>query len=281
MSWLKLDDQIFINRKVARCNTETKMLYIVSLSYCANQLTDGEIPEDVLPLLAGMAGIDKQNAKQSASKLLEVCLWVATPTGWQIPDYLEYNPSKEQVEHNREVRSQSGRAGGQAKAKQNAKQNAKQKSSKSLPPSPSPSPSPITESNSGMSEYVSSSSNGKGHDDDLIDPEVTAAIGKWKETFAKTPWEGNPPVEKFHRWLAFGGPDVLCHMIGQASGKDNPAGWLYTTYDNWRKDGEVAPHIAKQVAEKKAANVQLVPENVTLVFSDGTTQPQEVMSRGA
>ena len=136
MAWLKLDDQIFYNRKVARCDPETKLLYIVGLTYCANQLTDGEIPTDVLPLLAGMAGIDKQNAKQSAGKLLDVCLWVATPEGWQIPDYLEYNPSKEQVDHNRNVRSQSGRAGGQAKAKQNAKQNP----SKSLPPSPSPSP---------------------------------------------------------------------------------------------------------------------------------------------
>ncbi len=140
MSWLKLDDQIFLNRKVARCDPETKLLYIVGLTYCANQLTDGEIPEDVLPLLAGMAGIDKQNAKQSASKLLDVCLWLATPDGWQIPDYLEYNPSREQVEHNRNVRSQSGRAGGKAKAQQNAKQNAKQNPSKSLPPTPSPSP---------------------------------------------------------------------------------------------------------------------------------------------
>lgn len=148
MAWLKLDDQIFLNRKIARCDPETKLLYIVGLTYCANQLTDGEIPEDVLPLLAGMAGIDKQIAKQSVSKLLDVCLWVASPFGWQIPDYLEYNPSREQVEHNRMVRSEAGKRGGmakpsktEAKAKQIAKQNSKQNASKSEPPSPSPSPS--------------------------------------------------------------------------------------------------------------------------------------------
>jgi len=141
MAWLKLDDQIFYNRKVAQCDTETKMLYIVGLTYCANQLTDGFIPEATLPLLAGMAGIDWQIAKQSAGKLLDVCLWVATHNGWQIPDYLEYNPSKEQVLHNRDVRSEAGKRGGQVKAGKtlaNSQQNAKQNPGKSLPPSPSP-----------------------------------------------------------------------------------------------------------------------------------------------
>lgn len=146
MAWLKLDDQIFLNRKVAQCDTGAKMLYIVGLSYCANQLTDGFIPTGTLPLLAGMAGLDWQIAKQSADKLLEVCLWSATAKGWQIPDYLEYNPSREQVLHNQVVRSEAGKRGGVAKSQQNAKQN----SGKSLPPSPSPSPD---------SEYVTSTDN--------------------------------------------------------------------------------------------------------------------------
>jgi hypothetical protein len=145
MAWLKLDDQIFLNRKVAQCDSDTKLLYIVGLTYCANQLTDGFIPEATLPLLAGMAGLDWQIAKQSAGKLLDVCLWVATDKGWQIPDYLDYNPSREQVIHNQQVRSEAGKRGGYAKSKQNAgklpsktQANAKQNPGKSLPPSPSP-----------------------------------------------------------------------------------------------------------------------------------------------
>ena len=143
MAWLKLDDQIFLNRKVAQCDTSAKMLYIVGLSYCANQLTDGFIPEATLPLLAGMAGLDWQIAKQSASKLLDVCLWSATQNGWQIPDYLEYNPSREQVIHNAQVRADAGKAGGRAKASKLPSKplaNGKQNPGKSLPPSPSPSP---------------------------------------------------------------------------------------------------------------------------------------------
>lgn len=144
MAWLKLDDQIFLNRKIAQCDAETKLLYIVGLTYCANQLTDGFIPSGVLPLLAGMAGIDWQIAKQNASKLVDVCLWSATPDGWQIPDYLDYNPSREQVLHNQSIRKEAGKRGGMAKHGKtlaNSQQIAKQNSSKSLPPTPSPSPS--------------------------------------------------------------------------------------------------------------------------------------------
>lgn len=124
--------------------------------------------------------------------------------------------------------------------------------------------------------------NGQSHDDDLIDPEVTEAIGKWREVFAGTPFETQPPVNMFHKWLAWYGPDVLLHMIGVAREKaeSNAAGYLYTTYDNWRKDGEVAPHVAKQVADKKAADAPLVPVTYTVIYEDGTTGEEEVMTRG-
>jgi len=64
MSWVALDDQIFMNKKVARCDPSTKLLYIVGLVYCGNQLTDGYIEQDTLPLLAGMAGIDLAKWRQ-------------------------------------------------------------------------------------------------------------------------------------------------------------------------------------------------------------------------
>ncbi|MBK8113242.1 MAG: hypothetical protein IPK44_01335 [Candidatus Accumulibacter sp.] len=95
-----------------------------------------------------------------------------------------------------------------------------------------------------------SKSNGKA-EDALIDPDIAKAIAKWTEVFAGTPNEGNPPVSQMTKWLAYYGPDVLCHMIGKAQDKQNPAGWMYTTYDNWRKDGEVAPYVLKEVAAGK------------------------------
>ncbi|MCB0201072.1 MAG: hypothetical protein KDI03_13460 [Anaerolineae bacterium] len=129
------------------------------------------------------------------------------------------------------------------------------------------------------SSQVKSTSNGKSSDDELVDPEIAQAITRWQVVFAGTPFAVKPPVEKFYRWLAFGGPDVLYHMIEQAKDKDNPTGWLYTTYDNWRKDGEVAPYIAQQVAGKQSANAPAVPVKIGIIWPDGTTGEVETMKR--
>ena len=108
--------------------------------------------------------------------------------------------------------------------------------------------------------------------DELVDPEIAQAISRWQVVFAGTPFAVKPPVEKFYRWLAFGGPDVLYHMIEQAKDKDNPTGWLYTTYDNWRKDGEVAPYIAQQV--EKASRPKSRP--VTHIINPITGLPEAI-----
>ena len=140
MTWVALDDQIFTNKKVARCDAHAKLLYIAGLVYCGNQLTDGYIHQDTLPLLAGMIAIDIANAKQSASKLCSIGLWVATDDTWHVPDYLDYNPSKDEVLHKKAVRAAAGKAGGLANAKANAVAKGKQNPSKIVPPTPSPSP---------------------------------------------------------------------------------------------------------------------------------------------
>ena len=129
------------------------------------------------------------------------------------------------------------------------------------------------------SSQVKSTSNGKSSDDELVDPEIAQAISRWQVVFAGTPFAVKPPVEKFYRWLAFGGPDVLYHMIEQAKDKDNPTGWLYTTYDNWRKDGEVAPYIAQQVESKRAASAPAVPIKIGIIWPDGTTGEVETTKR--
>jgi len=141
MAWVALDDSIFYNRKVVQCDPGAKLLYVVGLVYCGHQLTDGYIAHEALPLLAGMAGTDLAIAKQNASKLVSIGLWDATEDQWHVPDYLDYNPSKEQVLHKKAVRAAAGKMGGMAKASNrlaNAKQTLEQKPSKTVPPSPSP-----------------------------------------------------------------------------------------------------------------------------------------------
>ncbi len=124
----------------------------------------------------------------------------------------------------------------------------------------------------------SSGTNGKA-EDALIDPALAQALGKWQAVFAGTPSEAAPPVSMFHKWLAWYGPDVLCHMIGQAKDKGNPSGWLYTTYDNWRKDGEVAPYVIKQIEAAKLAAAPVITTTVKVDFGDGIAQDMKVQSR--
>ncbi len=150
MAWVKLDDQFFFNHKVLRAGRDARDLYLAALAYCNAQLTDGYVASETLPLLGVMAGVanPEQSAKQLASKLVEVCLWETNGNGYQVHDYLEYNPSKEKVLETRRMRAEVGAQGGRAKSEgleQSASKllskplaKAEQNSSKSLPPSPSP-----------------------------------------------------------------------------------------------------------------------------------------------
>jgi len=123
--------------------------------------------------------------------------------------------------------------------------------------------------------------NGRGSAEDaLIDPELAQALGKWKETFTGTPYEANPPIAQLPKWLAYAGAEVMCYMIGKAKDKDNPGGYLFTTFDNWRKDGEVAPYVVKAAQDAKIAEQPIVMKTVKVDYGDGTFGEVEVQTRG-
>ena len=129
MPWAKLDDQFFYNKKIAQVDGPAKLLYIAGLVYASNQLTDGFIPERAVKFIASTA--DVANCHDFARQLLDVGLWVATDDGYQINDYLEWNPSKEQVERTRAARAEAGQRGGLTKAAK-SKQNPSKLLSKTL-----------------------------------------------------------------------------------------------------------------------------------------------------
>ncbi len=130
-----------------------------------------------------------------------------------------------------------------------------------------------------LSSSLSLTPNGRA-EDALIDPELTQALVRWRETFTGTPWEGNPPIAQLPKWIAYGGVDVLCYMIDKAKDKDNPGGYLYTTFDNWRKDGEIAPFVVKQAEKAKNGSDPVKTEQRTVIYSDGSTELQEVQPLG-
>lgn len=92
MPWVKLDDRFPSHRKVALLSDRAFRLHVSAICWCAENLTDGRIVDRELPLVAHIRGI-----KATAKQLEEAGVWDRTDDGWVIHDYLDYNPSREQV----------------------------------------------------------------------------------------------------------------------------------------------------------------------------------------
>jgi hypothetical protein len=90
--WFRLDDSFHSHPKIIAAGNEAIGLYVRCGTYAAQHLTDGFIPEDVA-LLYGSAEL--------ADTLVSAKLWRRARGGWRMPDYLDYNPSKEAVDKER------------------------------------------------------------------------------------------------------------------------------------------------------------------------------------
>jgi len=128
VTWAKIDDKFHSHPKLAEIEPELMLaaagLYSMTLSWCADQLTDGQIPRSQPRRIAG-APVDNL-----VDELVRVGLWETRKDGFFVHDYLDYNPSKAQVLAERERKSEAGRLGGiaaqQAKREARAQAEAEQ-----------------------------------------------------------------------------------------------------------------------------------------------------------
>ena len=93
MPWVKLDDQLWAKPKVVRSGNEATGAYCRMLSYCGAQLTDGLVDEEIAGFIAPPPIIE--------SLIDHTFVAQAPEGGLLIPDYLDFNPSKKQVEKER------------------------------------------------------------------------------------------------------------------------------------------------------------------------------------
>jgi len=119
MAWIKLDDQIAHHPKFTAAGPVASWLFIGGLAYCARFLTDGHIPASALPTLGNVPTPAKH-----AATLVKVGLWEKAPDGYRIHDYLDYQPTREEVERRREERRLAGSRGGRRSSDNRAKQQA-------------------------------------------------------------------------------------------------------------------------------------------------------------
>ena len=100
VTWIKIDDQFADHPKVIQAGPLAGWLYVCGLTYAGRYLTDGFIPAGQLRKLA-----DVDNAPELAERLVAARLWEEADGGYMIHDYLKYNPSRAEVEAERESRA--------------------------------------------------------------------------------------------------------------------------------------------------------------------------------
>ena len=150
MSWAKFDDRFPNHPKVLALSDSEFRLHVTAICYCCDQLTDGVLPECVPSSLprAPRAG----RLLNAIASLERIGLWDRIDSGWEVHDFLDWNPSADRVKAKKAARAAAGRVGGLAKAKQLASKTPsncqndrtgllRTCSKQTSAPSPSPSPS--------------------------------------------------------------------------------------------------------------------------------------------
>lgn len=88
MAWVKLDDKFWSNPKLEKVGNEAAGAYARMLSYCGDQLTDGIVTRPTATYIA---------RPKVVTSLLEFGFLVPHGDDYRIPDYLDFNPSREQT----------------------------------------------------------------------------------------------------------------------------------------------------------------------------------------
>lgn len=112
MAWGKVDDKLYSSPKWMQVSKGGKALWVSALSWCMAQLTDGAVPKRTCSMLGA--------STQDARSLVEAGLWTETQDGYQFHDWLDYQPSREQVLNERKAAGER-----QRRARERAKESRK------------------------------------------------------------------------------------------------------------------------------------------------------------
>lgn len=97
MSWFRVDDGFHNHPKVIAAGTGAAGLFVRCGSYCAQHLTDGHVPTGIAKLYGSASMI---------RALVDAAMWTPVPGGYLIHDYLDFNPSRADVEKERAAKSE-------------------------------------------------------------------------------------------------------------------------------------------------------------------------------
>lgn len=130
MPWVRLDDGFDDHEKVVELfavagDNERACaalgLHMLALTYCGRKMTNGVVTRGLPAKLGG--------PEYAPALLVEARLWETRGTGWLIHDFLDFNPSREEVQGDRSelsrVRAEAGRKGAEARWARDGKKDGK------------------------------------------------------------------------------------------------------------------------------------------------------------
>lgn len=98
MAWVKLDDGFVEHERIDPLSDKAFRLHLTALCMCARKLTDGYVSAKDVKVSRTICGA----AAKHVDELVATGVWLSTGNGtYAIRDYLQYNPSAEQVREER------------------------------------------------------------------------------------------------------------------------------------------------------------------------------------
>jgi hypothetical protein len=272
LSWARLDDRANENRKQLAAGPEACWLWSCALMYANRQpQRDGFLPTAVIGMLYPFKAPQKL-----AAKLVEVGLWEEAPGGYQIHDYLFWNKTKDQVNHEK------------AEARRRAAESYARKTGKSAPLSASLSaPAEQTQKQNSAGVAVASglvSGSDPEATTDQVDP--SRDVAALARQIIKNPYDGEysqpskwPEVREIAASWGFGAAlrlgnspksDSDLRAILEALAAENPVSELLRAGEIARRD----PYFADP-KRRHPATFTLAVVRRLLSQSHATTPPEE------
>jgi hypothetical protein len=107
MAWFRGDDRSHNNKKLLAVKLAGTGLHWNAVSWSASEEMDGKLPAEVVPSLS--AELSPVARKKLCQTMVDNGLWVVIDKGpsgepllYEIHDFLEYNPSRADLEEKRE-----------------------------------------------------------------------------------------------------------------------------------------------------------------------------------
>lgn len=97
MAWAKLDDQFVEHPRIVGIGDRAFRLHVAAICLANRKLTDGHISSHDARILMATVKANRRHTDE----LVGHGVWETNGDGWQIRDYLQWNPTAESVKERR------------------------------------------------------------------------------------------------------------------------------------------------------------------------------------